>query len=135
MVKRFSKLRDVRSQSGVIFSCRAGMEFRATIGIESFCCCQSAGELNTLKHYVHVPGVRKVVGADCRRVQRIRRTQTDIAPAEWVQQSGPHSECVAFDLLESMLNKIADAKVELQIGNLGARGGFNKSSCLCHVRS
>ena len=50
-----------------------------------------------------------------------------------MQQSWPHGECVAFDLLESVLNKIADAKMKLQVGYLGAGRSFDKRSGFRHV--
>src|SRR6185312_131932 len=109
------------------------MKFRSAISVKSFRRRERAGEFNAFKHYVHVSRVRKVVGADSRRVQRIRRAQTNIATAERMQQGWPHGECVAFYLLESMLNKIADAKMKLQIGYLGAGRGPDKRASLRHV--
>src|SRR6185312_7804324 len=133
MVESLSEFCDVRPQSSVIFRCWARMEFRAAIGIKSLRRRQSAGKLNALKHNVHITRVRKVVGADSRRVQRIRRAQTNIATAERMQQGWPHGECVAFYLLESMLNKIANAKMKLQIGYLSAGRSFHESAGLRHV--
>jgi len=44
-----------------------------------------------------------------------------------------HGESVPFDLLESVLNKIANAKMKLQVGHLGAGRSFDKSAGLRHV--
>src|SRR4029077_17517356 len=51
-----------------------------------------------------------------------------------MKECWPKGESVSLDLLKSVLNKIADAKVKLQIRNLALRGGFNKCASLRHVR-
>src|SRR5689334_19190163 len=52
-----------------------------------------------------------------------------------MKKSWPNGESVSLDLLKSVFNKIADAKVKLQIGNLALDGGFNKCASLSYVRS
>src|SRR5882724_6930220 len=134
MVERFSKFGDVCAQGGIIFCGRPGMEFIAAIAVKGLRRREIARELDAFQHYVHVPGIRKVVGADRGRIQRIAGAQTNIASAERMQKSWSESERVSFDLLKSVFYEIADAKMELQIGYLGSGRSFDKSPGLRHVR-
>src|SRR5690242_117004 len=124
----------MRTERLVVPCIRAGMKLKAAITGESVGGRQRPGELQALQHYVHVAWVGKVIGPDRRCVQRIAGAQSDFSPAVRMEQRWTKCECMAFTLLEPMLHKIADAKMELQIRHLAASGSLDEPARLRDIR-
>ena len=82
-----------------------------------------AGEITTTANvdYIQVARIRIIVGADEGCIQRIAGTQPDFSPAMRMQKRWSNGEGVSFDSLESVFNKVAHAKMKLQVGNVTLR--------------
>src|SRR6476646_9048339 len=104
---------DVSAKRRIILRVRAGKHFHTAELLESLGSGDSPGKFHTLKHRVHVTRFSQIIGVDRRRIQRVTGAQLETAAAGGANERGSKREGMAFDLLESVVNVVSRAEMEL----------------------